>query len=160
MFIRTLALAILVSACSGSAVGADHATEKVLALRSLDDAYRELIDLADRCSKRKCESNGSLNEQEIGRVVGVIVGKINNPEVLFRLAVTSYVSAYPQEAGLQRADAAFDAAWRASVQKLGSLGGGEALAALRSLDHVLQTDAGESLVLKETIERAERAISK
>jgi len=80
--------------------------------------------------------------------------------VLFRLAVTSYVSAYPQEAGLQRADAAFDAAWRASVQKLGSLGSGEALAALRSLDHVLQTDAGESLILKETIEKAERAIKK
>lgn len=160
MLSRILVLVMLVSACSSSAVGADQATEKVAALRSLDDAYRELIDLADRCSKRKCESNGSVNEQEIGRVVDLIVGKINDPEVLFRLAVTSYVSAYPQEAGLQRADAAFDAAWRSSVQKLGSLGSREALAALRSLDHVLQTDAGESLILKETIEKAERAIKK
>jgi hypothetical protein len=160
MFIRTLALSMLMSACSSSAVGADQATEKVAVLRSLDDAYRKLIDLADRCSKRKCESNGSLNEQEIGRAVDLIVGEINDPEVLFRLAVTSYVSAYPQEAGLQRADSAFDAAWRASVHKLGSLGNTEALAALRSLDHVLQTDAGESLTLKETIEKGERAIKK
>ena len=160
MFIRTLALAMLVSACSSSADGADQVIEKVAVLRSVDDAYRKLVDLADRCSKRKCEANGSLNEQEIGAAVDRIVADIHSPDALFRLAVASYVSAYPQEAGLQRADSVFDAAWRTAVRKLGALGSAEALAALRSLDHVLRTDAGESLALKETIEKVEHAIKK
>jgi hypothetical protein len=140
--------------------GADKAIEKVAVLRTADQAYRKLVDLADRCSKRLCEANGALNEKEVGAAVDRIIAEVSNPDVLFRLAVASYVGAYPQETGVQRADSVFDVAWRASVRKLGSLGNADALAALRSLNHVLRTDAGESLTLKETIEKVEHAIKK
>jgi hypothetical protein len=157
MSIKILLVTLLVSTCSGSEVGLKNTVEKVAMLKSVDQAHRKLIDLADRCSKRKCDSDGSIDEKMVSDRVEGIVGETNEPGVLFRLAVTSYVSAYPQTTGLQRVDLVFDSAWTASVNRLGSLGTPEALAALRALDDVLQTDAGDSLILKMAMERAEKS---
>ena len=155
---RAPTLLLLVASCSCSPAVEDIRTDKVAMLHYTDELYHELLAVADRCSKRGCESNGSFDEAKAARLIEPIVGGVDDPAVLMRLAVLSLMSYHPGEAGLQPVDAPFDAAWRLSVRRLASLRTRQALRALYSLDALLSLDGGDSLVLRDTIERVEREV--
>jgi len=127
-------------------------------LRSVDTEYHKLLDVADRCIKGLCGSRTSVDQQELGRVVNLLVDKINEPDILFRLAMISWVSYHPGKAGLQPVDLVFETAWRLSVQRLGSLHTVTALSALRSLEGMMVMDGGVGLTVREAIENAEQGL--
>jgi hypothetical protein len=154
MSIEVLVLALFVTACSGSEIASERAVKKLEVLKSIDQINGKLVDLADLCSKRECESEGALDETLIVQRVDRVVDSTSDPDVLFRLAITSYVSAFPQTAGVQRVDLVFDTAWTASIKRLSDLGTPQALSALKTLESLLKTDAGDALTLRNAIERA------
>ena len=160
MFTRSIACVILLFTGAGACTGADHNTGKVAMLRNVDAIYQQSLDLADRCSRRLCDSGRDFDDKAVRDSVFDLVARIEEPAVLFRLVIMSDATRYPGEAGFDRVDDPFYAARDASLARLRKIGTPDALDALRSIKWTLRLDGGDSPAVHEAIEQPERDLAK
>jgi hypothetical protein len=163
MFSKRLAICVLLTlvgtiACAGSKTV--PAAAKIEMLGQLEKSFAALEKLATECVHGMCNSDGEVDQTMIDERVRAILADVKDCDLLFRIAVLSYLSAYPQTAGLQSVDVVFDTSWNHVLRLLGSLRTPESLAALRSINHVLRTQGGERLALESLIDQTEKSVGK
>jgi hypothetical protein len=150
----------LIGALAGANPRPQDAASKVEMLGKLEQKFADLTRLASECGRGLCESKGDVDQRLVDERVRTILVDVKDGDLLFRIAAFSYLSAYPQTAGLQKVDSVFDSSWNQALRQLGALQTPESLAALRALDHSLHTQGGERLALQSLIEQTEHALEK
>ena len=153
---------LLALACWPITTSADAPNLAGSKLRAIDEAievFEALKGLAARCALEHCESSGKGAANRIDHDVREVLSKVRDCDVLSKIAVLSYVIAFPQKAGDEDVDKVFDASWNEALRRLSSMRSTEAIAALRAIDGALNTQGGEKMVLQSLIRDAEARLS-
>jgi len=146
----------LLFAISGSQCLGDDLSHKVHLLGRVQSVYGQLVELANECRRLPSNFHPEQHQEWIQDRVDKVVSKVEDPQVLWRVAILSFISAYPEDAGNERVDLVFDFAWTHSVQKIAVSKAPDALEALQTIDQQLKLDAAGALLIEESLEKLKK----
>lgn len=141
-----LLLAVATNAC------ADRRPAKLDVLERVSATHGQLLAISRECAAGGCD-RPTLDQAYVQTKVRKVLETTNDVEVLYRLAIICLTSASPQSAGEERIDLAFDFAWTAAVDKIGSSKDTKkAIQALETISNTLRLDGSGSLLVRENLE--------